>query len=386
MIVNRGLVFNQPCVTSISAIWAQANQYIVLRMQKIFLLFIYIHLSSSALSNSFVRRNEIGLEVKYREYLDNPKQENYADFEDYVIEHYNQYRLDCLTLEEYHRSRYLKNMTIFWIALRLTRQFFNPKFNLRRILQIIVDEIRSIIQYSDYSNELTFKKKFEVASLMIESVERIHPELKFRGVDDELVNNLDERIAIWKFLIKNISIDFNEHTVNYDSLYRTFNEIRYIIKMNLSSEKASQLSKLCSLLYYYIHRIYETHCLAIFESHHNYNSLIISLIIKVYYWTLEIDSLGEFNSNRLSSYLKKLYKDDFKHLNLSMEILKTRNPNKEISYVMKNLRKVSSFFELTRFFTDKFEKNFACWAWEFKALAELESYLNRNGLKVCYPN
>ena len=66
-------------------------------------------------------------------------------------------------------------MTLFWIALRLTRQFFNPKFNLRRILQIIVDEIRLIIQYSDYSNELTFKKKFEVASLMIETVEKIHP-------------------------------------------------------------------------------------------------------------------------------------------------------------------------------------------------------------------
>ena len=43
-----------------------------------------------------------------------------------------------------------------------------------------------------------------------------------------------------------------------------------------------------------------------------------------------MDSLGEFNSNYLSSYLKELYKDDFKHLNLSLEILKTRNPNKEI--------------------------------------------------------
>ena len=76
---------------------------------------------------------------------------------------------------------------------------------------------------------------------MIETVERIHPELKSRGVDAIFVNNLDERIAIWKFLIKNISIDFNQHTVDYDSLFRTFNEIRYIIKMNLSSEKASAL-------------------------------------------------------------------------------------------------------------------------------------------------
>ena len=178
---------------------------------------------------------------------------------------------------------------------------------------------------------------------MIETVKKIYPELKSRVVDDELVNNLKDRIAIWKFLIKNISIDFNKHTVNYDSLYRTFNEIRYIIKMNLSSEKALRFSKLCSLLWYYIDRIY--YCFDIFDSHHHYKPLIISLIKKVGYWPRDMDSLGEFNSNYLSSYLKGLYKDDFKHLNLSEVILKTRNPNYEKKFLkMKNLRKVSAFF------------------------------------------
>ena len=226
---------------------------------------------------------------------------------------------------ERHQSGVFEN-TLFWIALRLTRQLFNPKFNPRRILKSIAGEIRSIIQYSDYFNELKFKKRFEVASLMIETVEKIYPELKSRGVDDEFVNNLEERIAIWKFLIKNISIDFNEHTVDYDSLFRTFNEIRYIIKMNLSSEKASRLSKLCSLLWYYLNRIYNTHCLIIFDSHHHYKPLIISLIKKVGDWSRDMDSLGEFNSNRLSSYLKELYKDDLKHLNLSMKILEISQP------------------------------------------------------------
>ena len=329
-------------------------------------------------------RNGIGLEWEYNKYLVNPKQENYADFEGYLVERYKQQPLDCLTLEEYHRSRYLKNMTIFWIALRLTGQFFNPKFNLRRILIDMICVIGLIIQHSDYSDELIFKKKFEVASLMIETVERIYSQLKSRGVDDKFVNNLKDRIAIWKFLIKNISIDFSQKTIDYDSLFHTFYEIRYMIKMNLSSEKALHLSKLCSLLWYYLNRIYETHCSAIFESHHRYKPLIISLIKRVGDWLQESYLSGEFNSNRLSTYLKELYIDDLNHLNLSLEILETRNPNDEVQFVMKNLRKVSSFFELTRFFTDKFEQKYPSKAWNYKAYAELEYYLKRNGLKVCY--
>ena len=146
------------------------------------------------------------------------------------------------------------------------------------------------------------------------------------------------------------------------------------------------MSKLCSLLWYYLNRIYKTHCPAIFESHHHYKPLIISLIKKVGDWCQDMDSSGEFNSNRLSSYLKELYKDDLKHLNLSMKILRTHNPNMQRHLVMKNLRKVSSFFELTRFFTDKFKHWYPFKAWNCKAYAELESYLKRNGLKVCYPN
>ena len=73
-------------------------------MQKFFLLFIYIHFSSSSLSNILLQRNGIGLEAKYRKYLANPKQENYADFEDYLVERYKQYPFDCLKLEEGHQS------------------------------------------------------------------------------------------------------------------------------------------------------------------------------------------------------------------------------------------------------------------------------------------
>jgi hypothetical protein len=278
---------------------------------------------------------------------------------------------------------------VSWMLLKLTGQFFNPIYDLRVVLREIVAAIRNIILLTDYSNELIFKKNFEVASLMIETVENIYPKLKSRGVNEILVVNLEDGIAIWKFLIKNISIDFDNHAVDYDSLFRTFHEIRCIFKMNQSFEKASRLSKLCSLLWLYLHRLYMADCSIIFDYHHHHKPLIISLIKEVGYWFWDpYDGYGEFNSNRLSSYFKDLYKDkgDLNHLNLIMGILNTsKHPNSEELLVAQVPKKFFlSFFELTRFWNDTFEKAYSFKAWNYKAFAELENYLKRNGFEFRY--
>src|SRR5437016_4045579 len=98
---------------------------------------------------------------------------------------------------------------------------------------------------------------------MIKTVKSIYPKLKSRGINDPLVNNIEDRIVTWEILIENISNDLNNLNNSteddYDSVFRTFNEIRYIIIMNLSSETTSCLFKLCSLLWYHLQRIYGTH-------------------------------------------------------------------------------------------------------------------------------
>jgi hypothetical protein len=362
-----------------------SHAFYVLKMKKFFLIFILIPYSSSSQSN--ISLDVFDLEADYRKYLDNPKQKTWADFEDHVIERYGQNPLGYLKFLKRYHSDVFEDRSLLWISLKLTGQLFNPKFDLVNILRIIVYKIRYIIRYSDNTNELKFKKKLEIASLMIETVEKIYPKLKSRRTNNVLVSNIEDRIAIWKFLIENISIDFKNRTVYYDSLFGTFNEIRYIIVKNLYSEKVLRLSKLCSLLWYHLQHIYQDH--DIFDSDHRDKLLIISLSKAVGCWLSDMDRIGEFNSNLLSTFLIKLYKDknDLKHLNLIIEILENRMPNFERKHVTKVPMKVFfNFFELTRFFNDKLEEKYHYTAWNCKAYALFESYLKRNGHRISYHN
>jgi hypothetical protein len=145
------------------------------------------------------------------------------------------------------------------------------------------------------------------------------------------------------------------------------------------------LFKLCSLLWYHLQRIYETH--DIFDSHHHHKPLIISLIKEVGLWSGNYTNVGEFNSNRLSSFLIKLYKEenDLNHLNLGVRILKNDNPNYEKVRVPDAPKNgLLSYSDLTRFFKSKFEENDPVTAWKISALAAIESHLRKNGQAVSY--
>jgi hypothetical protein len=60
---------------------------------------------------------------------------------------------------------------------------------------------------------------------MIKTVKSIYPKLKSRGINDPLVNNIEDRIVTWEILIENISNDLNNLNNNidddYDSVFRT---------------------------------------------------------------------------------------------------------------------------------------------------------------------
>jgi hypothetical protein len=73
-------------------------------MRKFLPLFILIYFSSSSLSNIPSRSSGIDLKAKYSNYLNNKEQEKYADFEDYIIERFGRYPLDCLKISEEYRA------------------------------------------------------------------------------------------------------------------------------------------------------------------------------------------------------------------------------------------------------------------------------------------
>ena len=104
-----------------------------------------------------------------------------------------------------------------------------PAIHYRNMLLSISKKIKMIILCSKCSDEPTLKAELEEMSLLIDIAEKALPELKFLA-NDEFINVFDDQIAISKFLSKNISFDFVNKTIDFYSLFRTFNDIAFIVK------------------------------------------------------------------------------------------------------------------------------------------------------------
>ena len=57
------------------------------------------------------------------------------------------------------------------------------------------------------SDETKFKTELETIFLVIKLAERTASELKSLGNNDKPISEFDNLVAIWKYLIRNISID-----------------------------------------------------------------------------------------------------------------------------------------------------------------------------------
>ena len=126
-----------------------------------------------------------------------------------------------------------------------------------KVLKWISQKISSTFLGSRCSDESKFKTELEIISLLIRLAERTALELKSLGIKDEFINGFDGLAAIWKYLIRNISFDFDNKTIDYYSLFRTINEIRFIVKTDSSSNGPSlRISKRYALLWFYLRYIY----------------------------------------------------------------------------------------------------------------------------------
>ena len=100
-----------------------------------------------------------------------------------------------------------------------------------KVLEWISRRIRWTLFNCSCSDESKFKTELETISLMIKSAERTASELKSLGNNDKLISGFDDLVATWKYLIRNISIDFTNKTIDYYSLLRTFNEVCILLKL-----------------------------------------------------------------------------------------------------------------------------------------------------------
>ena len=128
--------------------------------------------------------------------------------------------------------------------------------------------------------------------------------------------------AICKYLIRNISIDFTNKTIDYYSLLRTFNEASILVKTDSSSNGPSlRLSKRYALLWFYLRHIYFNHCKVIFDIHHHHKIFIIYFIVEFRRrpWSYRIN---ELYPNMLRFLFEKLYKNGSPQLEPILELFR----------------------------------------------------------------
>ena len=143
---------------------------------------------------------------------------------------------------------------------------------------------------------------------MIKLAERIAFKLKSLGNNDKLICGFDDLVAICKYLMRNISIDFTNKSIDYYSLLRTFNEASILVKTDSSSNGLSlRLSKRYALLWFYLHHIYNDDCNVIFDIHHHHKTFIIYLVMFVMeFWKRDYDwGINELYPNKIRVTIRK---------------------------------------------------------------------------------
>ena len=218
---------------------------------------------------------------------------------------------------------------------------------------------------------------------MIKSGEKTAFELRSQGNNDKLISEFNDLVVTCKYLIRNISIDFTNKTIDYYSLFRTLNEIIILIKTDSSSNGSSlRLSNRYSLLWFYLRQIFINNCSVIFDIHHHHKAFIIYLVME--FWTRSgVCGVNELYPNSLRLLIERLYEKGSQQLYPISELLGIY----QLKYDRNHLRapeKISNYIELARSLSENSKKYSLSLIWRIKALAELEVHLFLHGRKVDY--
>ena len=323
----------------------------------------------------------------FHKYLTVPTHDSYSSFRFYVNEYYNRSPIDCLNLMGRYRSNRVFNV-LFWQALDGSYEFIDPtKITpgyYTEVLEWITQIIRWMLFNCSCSDETKFKTKLETISLMIKSAEWAATELKSLGNNYKLISGFDNLVATWKYLIRNISIDFTNKTIDCYSLFRTFNDVSILVKTDSSSNGPSlRLSKRYALLWFYLRYIFNNKCNVIFDIHHHHKTLIIYLFMEVNGNGTCKNGINELYPNMLRFLFENLYENVPQKLEHIKKLVREYNLE-NYRNLLGVSRKILNYSDLARFITESPEKNYWLITWKVRALAELDAYLILNGQKIDY--
>ena len=350
----------------------------------------YLILSSSVISQygdiEQIQYDDFTLMSAFGKFLTIPKQDTYDSFRSYVNRYYRESPIDCLNLLNRYRSIWVFK-ALFWRALAKPCHFIDPTkitpVYYSKVLKWMSQRIRLTLSDCICSDEKKFKSELETISLMIKLAERTALELKSLGINDKLISGFDDLVAIWKYLIRNISIDFTNKTIDYYSLLRAFNEACILIRIDSSSNgPSSRLSKRYALLWFYLHHIYYHDCNVIFHIHDHHKAFIVYLVMEFYkrncYW-----GINELYPNIIRDLFEELYGNGSQQLESILEHFRGYSCKSERNWLGVS-KKILNYSELARSITESLEKKYRNTTWKVKALAELEAYLIQHGQKIDY--
>ena len=327
----------------------------------------------------------------FHKYLTIPTQETHNSLRFCVRRYYERSPIDCLNLLDRNRSNCVFKV-IFWKSLAVSDYFnyFNDPTKITPadyyyVLEWISLKIGPIFRNCRCSDETKFKTELETISLMVNSAQITALELKSLGNNDKLISRFDDLVATCKYLIRNISIDFTNKTIDYYSLLRTFNEAIILVKTDSSSNGPSlPLSKRYALLWFYLRHIQKNDCNVIFDIHHHHKAFIIYLVMELRVRSL-IYGISELYPNKLRFLFEKLYENGSQQLEPILELLRRYKYKVKKNCISLGVsKKISNYSELDRFITESSKKYSLARTWKVKALAELEAYLIQHGRKVDY--
>lgn len=363
-------------------------------MRLLFLLGITIQIRFTLTSLITISQSgDLELIRAYHRYLVNPSYQNFSIFGIHVNTYYNQSPLQCLKLlKQFHNDYTFKMM--FMRALNSSCPISN-QINNNVILQIKF--MKGILAYIErmlthrLNDVLAFNSKLEIAKFLIKLVQRTWAEIKFFEIDrrNEIhIKKLKNRINVWEFIIKNVSIDFSEQSIDYQSFLRIFTEICHIVKAGSQSNiNPLRLSNLYALLWFYMHSVWFVECTNIFNIYHQDKALVIYLIIRLWgeFRLYGYDFGGEFYPHDLKFHVESLFSQRSLKLDPIINFLEKKDPQTYFKpFILP--RKNSNYNELRHLLEcGYFKKSLnPSKVWYIIALAEIEIFVSRRCMKVKY--
>lgn len=348
-----------------------------------FTLLLCFGLASTTTSAVAPLYGDMSVIVAFVQYLAKPNEKSYFIFKDLVGGYYERSPIECLKLLERHQTNWTF-IYMFWRALKIASSLLDHRnlsaMDFYRLLLWILQEIRRIFKILDPSNEPKVKESLEMVTILIKVVERSTAKLKLLGIEDHYIYGLEESVKICKFLVKNISMDFPQKTIDFDSLFRVLNEIKVI---KLSHNPKLHQSELFALLWIYMHHIWTPACMKIFDFYTQDCILIFDLILSCRDMFDGFYFCQDFYPHSMIFRLRQLKENGFAKFmfigNLLMEFKKPLNFCK----LLRIPREITSFLELARFIEynpDTYDSYTPITIWKLRALAKLEQHLTRYGV------